>query len=414
MEHDSHDSGALPPLLFEPELDSDGQQSLEENTPPDSALFPNSAKRNEAKLSLSSYQSVTLGEVTPTREVSPNDFKDNDIPGNDVTPKQSSAVSAQEISDTESPQIVSNHQKTGNDVKNSNQKTSTPRRQEMAANQHTAVFDLSSEVRPRTASRVSFQKDDDAIDPSDVRVPVTGYEIMEQRARFTVFKLHVHRGRHDNWFVFRRYTDFVQLQNKLKLVFPTFRFALPPKRWFRDNYDKTFLEDRQLGLQGFIDSVLCHRDVCNSQPVQEFFCFNDPPGQYDSLEEGRAYCESLEDAIYTMKKDLKQKDGEIDLLKEELTLYKSQVEMLSRALREKNENGAKKAVLSPANSMAECDHLAPEADQSQDKIMIEAEIHQSQKRIRNGASQSQPRKHSPASQRNVDGYHSKTPVSSRS
>ena len=56
----------------------------------------------------------------------------------------------------------------------------------MAANQHTAAFDLSSEVRPRTASRVSFQKDDDAIDPSDVRVPVTGYEIMEQRARFTV------------------------------------------------------------------------------------------------------------------------------------------------------------------------------------------------------------------------------------
>ena len=87
MEHDSYDSGALPPLLFEPELDSDGQQSLEENTPPDSALIPNSANRNEAKLSLSSYQSVTLGEVTPTREVSPNDFKDNNIPGKDVTPK---------------------------------------------------------------------------------------------------------------------------------------------------------------------------------------------------------------------------------------------------------------------------------------------------------------------------------------
>ena len=64
--------------------------------------------------------------------------------------------------------------------------------------------------------------------------------------------------------------------------------------------------------------------------------------------------------------------------------------------------------------MAECDHLAPEADQSQDKIMIEAEIHQSQKRIQNGASQSQSRKHSPASQRNIGGYHSKTPVSSRS
>ena len=36
-----------------------------------------------------------------------------------------------------------------------------------------------------------------------------------QNVLLQVFKLHVHRGRHDNWFVFRRYTDFVQLQNKV-------------------------------------------------------------------------------------------------------------------------------------------------------------------------------------------------------
>lgn len=68
--------------------------------------------------------------------------------------------------------------------------------------------------------------------------------------------------------------------------------------------------------------------------------------------------------------------------------------------REKNENGARKAVLSPANSMAECDHLAPEADQSQGKMSVKAEIHQSENRIEN-ASQPLPRKLSPVSQRNI-------------
>lgn len=392
------DPSALPPLFFEPEVDSDSQQNSVENTPPDSNLIPNPAKRNEPKLSLSSYQSVTSGEVTPTREITPVSFQDSE---DNVTAEQDATSNRQNVAELNSPEVVSKQPKAENDSKAVKQKTSTPIRRDMDASQQTVDLERSSKERARTGNRVSFVQTD-VIEPSDVRVPVTGFEVMEQRARFTVFKLHVHKGYHDNWFVFRRYTDFVQLQNKLKIMFPTFRFALPPKRWFRDNFDKSFLEDRQLGLQGFIDSVLCDRAVCNSKPIQEFFCFNDPPGPQDSLEEGRAYCESLEDAVYCLKKEVKQKDVEIDLLKEELSLYKSQVEMLSRALREKNENGAKKAVLSPANSMAECDHLAPEADQSQGKMTVQAEIHQSEKRTQNVTSQSQHRKLSPVSQKDVN------------
>ena len=48
--------------------------------------------------------------------------------------------------------------------------------------------------------------------------------------------------------------------------------------------------------------------------------------------------------------------------------------------------------------MAECDHLAPEADQSQGKMTVAAEIHQSEKKTQKVASQSQRRKHSPVSQ----------------
>ncbi|GAB1598131.1 sorting nexin-16-like isoform X2 [Argonauta hians] len=165
---------------------------------------------------------------------------------------------------------------------------------------------------------------------SKLKVPIIGYETMEQRARFTVFKLQVVHSSNDSWFVFRRYTDFVQLSDKLKNISPTFLIPLPPKRWFGDNFDRHFLEDRQRGLQDFIDRILNNKILCECAPVREFFCFDDPPGPHDSLEESRALCESLEEQTYNLKKELKDKEHEIDLLKTELNLCKTQIEGIKR------------------------------------------------------------------------------------
>ncbi|XP_014677956.1 PREDICTED: sorting nexin-16-like [Priapulus caudatus] len=52
----------------------------------------------------------------------------------------------------------------------------------------------------------------------ELTVPIVGYEVMEQRARFTVYKVHVQRGPHDSWFIFRRYTDFVRLNRKVSMI----------------------------------------------------------------------------------------------------------------------------------------------------------------------------------------------------
>lgn len=46
-------------------------------------------------------------------------------------------------------------------------------------------------------------------------------------------------------------------------MFPGFRLALPPKRWFKDNYNPDFLEDRQLGLQAFLQNLVAHKDIAN-------------------------------------------------------------------------------------------------------------------------------------------------------
>ncbi|CAL1540423.1 unnamed protein product [Lymnaea stagnalis] len=173
--------------------------------------------------------------------------------------------------------------------------------------------------------------------PGTIKVPIIGHETMEARSKFTVFKIHVMMEEDDlGWFIFRRYSDFSHLNDQLAVLFPNFRLSLPPKRWFRSNFDIEFLEERQLGLQAFLNNITGHRDICNCQPVKDFFCFDDPPGPHDSLEESRAQCESMEDMVYRLRSELTEKDGEISLLKEELELYKNQVQLLTTRLSEMN------------------------------------------------------------------------------
>ncbi|XP_029001597.1 sorting nexin-16 isoform X2 [Betta splendens] len=144
---------------------------------------------------------------------------------------------------------------------------------------------------------------------------VLGYEVMEERAKFTVYKILVRKSPDMNWVVFRRYADFSRLNDKLKETFPGFRLSLPPKRWFKDNYDTDFLEDRQLGLQAFLQNLIAHKDIANCQTVREFLCLDDPPGPFDSLEESRAFCETLEESNYRLQKELLEKQKEIASLK---------------------------------------------------------------------------------------------------
>ncbi|XP_026057491.1 sorting nexin-16-like [Carassius auratus] len=158
--------------------------------------------------------------------------------------------------------------------------------------------------------------------PPDEQRPITptvlGYEVMEERAKFTVYKVLVRKSVDESWVVFRRYTDFSRLNDKLKDMFPGFRLSLPPKRWFKDNYETEFLEDRQLGLQTFLQNLVAHKDISNCAAVREFLCLDDPPGPFDSLEESRAFCETLEECNYRLQKELLDKQREINCLKKTL------------------------------------------------------------------------------------------------
>ncbi|XP_050734494.1 sorting nexin-16-like isoform X2 [Eriocheir sinensis] len=170
--------------------------------------------------------------------------------------------------------------------------------------------------------------------PCQYRMPIVGYEVLEERARFTVFKIQVfHQPTEEHWFVFRRYTDFVRLNKALKKEFPRLRFALPPKRWFGDNFDPIFLEDRQLGLQAFIDNVVGHTVIREKKCVRDFFCLDDPLGTQDTLAESRAMCQSLEETVSDLQDRLREKDGELAVLRSQVNFLMVQQQTLVKALR---------------------------------------------------------------------------------
>ncbi|KAG7216723.1 hypothetical protein INR49_021106 [Caranx melampygus] len=166
-------------------------------------------------------------------------------------------------------------------------------------------------------------------DPAGEERPITptvlGYEVMEERAKFTVYKLLVKKSPDESWVVFRRYTDFSRLNDKLKEMFPGFRLALPPKRWFKDNYDSDFLEDRQLGLQAFLQNL--------------------------------AFCETLEESNYRLQKELLEKQREIASLKRKLEEREQAILRL-----EKRINGECASPESPCGLSAQGSESSADAD----------------------------------------------------
>lgn len=171
-----------------------------------------------------------------------------------------------------------------------------------------------NEYRNNRASSISNV--DVTIHSSDIKkydslqIPIVGYEVMEERARFTIYKLKVEDDERDqSWLVFRRYTDFVRLYTRIKTEQPNVLLPLPSKRWFRDNFEPAFLEERVRGLQMFVNAVISK--LPNHPVVREFFCLDEPPQVLSYQPEVQAVYGALEDSITTLKIQLKQKDATI-------------------------------------------------------------------------------------------------------
>ena len=147
---------------------------------------------------------------------------------------------------------------------------------------------------------------------------IRGQQTFEPRERFTLYKVEVNNGQR-TWIVYRRYSDFLLLNKKLRKLFPGFLLKLPPKRVFLNNFDRLFLHKRQKGLEDFMKNLFALPDVMETDPVRKFFRLNNPPGPDEDLEASRDYCTSLEASIGDLKKELQEQDYELVRLRGEVT-----------------------------------------------------------------------------------------------
>ncbi|CAH0546555.1 unnamed protein product [Brassicogethes aeneus] len=186
------------------------------------------------------------------------------------------------------------------------------------------------------AQNMSIMEDNRTLDSesSNFRMPIVGYEIMEERPKFTVYKIKVENVDTGGfWYVFRRYTDFVRLCNKLKNSYPNVVQYLPRKRWFKNNYDSLFLDERVNDLQTLVNAILNIPDLLTSQDVQDFFCLNEAPVYADTNDESRIVLEALEETINDLKQQIMEKDSAIDALQDNLHSTVLENEHLKKIIR---------------------------------------------------------------------------------
>ncbi|KAL9976053.1 hypothetical protein ACROYT_G013288 [Oculina patagonica] len=150
---------------------------------------------------------------------------------------------------------------------------------------------------------------------------ILGKETLEQREKFTLYKIEVNNGT-KTWIIYRRYGDFVLLNKKLRKLHPQFRLHLPGKRFFKDNFDEDFIDKRQKGLEVFTNNLFCHRNLVLSEPVQRFYRLNNPPQPSESLEASQNYCQSLEHSLADLRQQSRDQNAEFNAVKIELARLK--------------------------------------------------------------------------------------------
>lgn len=176
----------------------------------------------------------------------------------------------------------------------------------------------------------------------DLEAPITGHEIRAACKRHTVYKIYVHQGEKQGWFVSRRYREFHKLRADLKKIFPAKEFTLPPKRYFGDNFEPRFLNSRRQGLQGFLYMITRQREVLKSPPVSEFLALYNPPSAYDDVGQCKAVIEQLEAELVKLRQAKTDHSTSISTSNGQIVELSNQKQAVLAALRYERQQHGKK------------------------------------------------------------------------
>ncbi|KAG0088556.1 Intermediate filament protein [Podila epicladia] len=125
-------------------------------------------------------------------------------------------------------------------------------------------------------TQYEVQEAENMIMPGRSSVSITSSTVGHDGSKeFALYVIEVHQMAQDGsfasgWVITRRYSEFFALHQQLKEKFAVVRqYELPGKRGFL-KLQKSFVEGRRIGLEKYLQLLVQHSDICQSQELRAF------------------------------------------------------------------------------------------------------------------------------------------------
>ncbi|KAG0340652.1 Intermediate filament protein [Podila horticola] len=125
-------------------------------------------------------------------------------------------------------------------------------------------------------TQYEVQEEENMIMPGRSTISITSSTVGHDGSKeFALYVIEVHQMAQDGsfasgWVIARRYSEFFALHQQLKEKFAVVRqYELPGKRGFL-KLQKSFVESRRIGLEKYLQLLVQHSDICQSQELRAF------------------------------------------------------------------------------------------------------------------------------------------------
>ncbi|CAO3572391.1 unnamed protein product [Mortierella alpina] len=126
-------------------------------------------------------------------------------------------------------------------------------------------------------TQYEVQEEENMIMPGRSTISITSSTVSHDGSKeFALYEIQVFQLDQDGscasgWVIARRYSEFFALHQQLKEKFPSIvrQYELPGKRGFL-KLQKSFVENRRIGLERYLQSLIRHTEICQSQELRAF------------------------------------------------------------------------------------------------------------------------------------------------
>ncbi|KAF9432855.1 Intermediate filament protein [Entomortierella beljakovae] len=121
------------------------------------------------------------------------------------------------------------------------------------------------------------QEEENMILPGRSTINITSSTVGHEGSKeFALYVIEVHKLAEDGsyasgWVIARRYSEFFALNQQLREKYPLIvrQYELPGKRGFL-KLQKSFVEGRRIGLERYLQCLVQHKEICQSQELRAF------------------------------------------------------------------------------------------------------------------------------------------------